>query len=76
MVETLLKSASITFTRDKTSCCSIPTQAPNSISAVSAAVKKYSALGYIPPAPEARLAWPHQENKTKWPPAKCAAALT
>ena len=39
-------------------------------------IRPHSALGYIPPAPEARLAWLHQENPSKWLPTKCAEALT
>ena len=39
-------------------------------------IRPHSALGYIPPAPEASFAWLHQENPSKWLPTKCAAALT
>ena len=39
-------------------------------------IRPHSALGYIPPAPEARLAWLQQENPSRWLPGKCAAALT
>ncbi len=39
-------------------------------------IRPHSALGYIPPAPEARLAWLQQENPSRWRPGKCAAART
>ncbi len=39
-------------------------------------IRPHSALGYIPPAPEARLAWPQHNNPGNRLPSKCAAALT
>ena len=39
-------------------------------------IRPHRALGYIPPATEARRAWPHQENPSHWLPRICAAALT
>jgi len=39
-------------------------------------IRPHSALGYVPPAPEARLAWPDHEGKRTWQPRKCAEALT
>jgi transposase InsO family protein len=39
-------------------------------------IRPHSALGYLPPAPEARVPWP---DETKWAPripSRCAAALT
>jgi len=39
-------------------------------------IRPHSSLGYVPPAPEARLAWPQQNNPGNRLPSKCAAALT
>lgn len=39
-------------------------------------IRPHSSLGYIPPAPEARLAWPEHKKPSNWLPTKCAAALT
>ena len=39
-------------------------------------IRPHSALGYVPPAPEARLAWPAQKRKRAWPQQEGAAALT
>ncbi len=39
-------------------------------------IRPHSALGYVPPAPEARLAWPEHKDSRERLPSKCAAALT
>lgn len=39
-------------------------------------IRPHSALGYKPPAPEARLAWPQSEYPGNGLSSKCAAALT
>ena len=39
-------------------------------------IRPHSALGYKPPAPEARLAWPQNKNPGDRLPRGCAAALT
>jgi transposase InsO family protein len=39
-------------------------------------IRPHSALGYVPPAPEARVHWPAQKRRDLEPPRKCAAALT
>ena len=39
-------------------------------------IRPHSSLGYVPPAPEARLAWPQHKNPGNRLPSKCAAALT
>ena len=39
-------------------------------------IRPHSSLGYVPPAPEARLAWPKHKDSAKRLPRKCAVALT
>ncbi len=39
-------------------------------------IRPHSALGYIPPAPEARLAWPQHNNPGNRLPSNCVVALT
>jgi len=39
-------------------------------------IRPHSALGYTPPAPEARIPWPADKKTDQGPPRKCAAALT